>query len=171
LWHGAAWTFVIWGALHGLYLAVSVATRRWRERARTQLGLDRFGRALDMVRVAVTFNAVAFAWIFFRANTLDDAALMVGRIAGGVVRGAAHAGAAARSLVLAIYPFTGRQLALAAAVVVLLLAADVAQGRQSFSASMVARPVWVRWAAYYAMLLLVVSIGLFGAQSFIYFQF
>ncbi len=63
LWHGAAWTFVIWGAIHGLLLAA--------ERA---LGQRAVYQALPQpLRVALTFALVCFAWVFFRAENLSHA--------------------------------------------------------------------------------------------------
>jgi hypothetical protein len=64
LWHGAAWTFVIWGALHGAGLA---AERLLRERA----GVRRVPAVLAVILV---FHFVCAAWIFFRAQTFDLAA-------------------------------------------------------------------------------------------------
>ena len=68
LWHGAGWTFVAWGAIHGSGL---VAERWWRDRPgyveRPVVGLRRVGRRL------LTFHVVCFAWIFFRADSFADA--------------------------------------------------------------------------------------------------
>jgi D-alanyl-lipoteichoic acid acyltransferase DltB (MBOAT superfamily) len=63
LWHGAGWTFVIWGGLHGLYLVVNHA---WRG-AMSALGIQGTVRAYGVVMGAVTFLAVVVAWVFFRA--------------------------------------------------------------------------------------------------------
>jgi alginate O-acetyltransferase complex protein AlgI len=69
LWHGAAWTFVIWGGLHG----AGLATERWfRERR----GVAREARHVWLRRL-VTFNFVCFAWIFFRADSLSLAWQMI----------------------------------------------------------------------------------------------
>lgn len=64
LWHGAGWGFVIWGALHGLYLMVN---HFW---ANLNLGLSRYWGW------AITYFAVVFAWVFFRATTLNGALAM-----------------------------------------------------------------------------------------------
>jgi D-alanyl-lipoteichoic acid acyltransferase DltB (MBOAT superfamily) len=65
LWHGAAWTFIVWGAIHGFGLVIE------REiRARTSLGL---GRAAAVVQWVVTFHVVCLAWVFFRAETFGVA--------------------------------------------------------------------------------------------------
>jgi alginate O-acetyltransferase complex protein AlgI len=72
LWHGASWTFVVWGGLHGTYLLINHA---WRAAA---AGLPRPGAALAAVGkfagAALTFVAVVIAWVFFRATTFDGAA-------------------------------------------------------------------------------------------------
>ena len=71
LWHGAAWTFVIWGALHALGLMVTRTLER-HERYR-----DKCPKLIKQIGV---FAFVTFAWIFFRANTWDQACLIVSRI-------------------------------------------------------------------------------------------
>jgi alginate O-acetyltransferase complex protein AlgI len=67
IWHGAGWTFVVWGALHGIYLMVFHAWRDWRGENATPSLLGRI-----MAR-GVTFLAVVGAWVFFRAETFDAA--------------------------------------------------------------------------------------------------
>jgi len=71
LWHGAAWTFVIWGALHAVGRVVT------RELERTPFYREQVPRLLKQMMV---FSFVTFAWIFFRAADLGDALLIVGRI-------------------------------------------------------------------------------------------
>jgi alginate O-acetyltransferase complex protein AlgI len=70
LWHGAAWTFLAWGLLHGLYLAVE-ALRRALPRRRPAPGPPRPLQAA--AQVALTFHLVCLGWIFFRARTLPEA--------------------------------------------------------------------------------------------------
>ena len=62
LWHGAAWTFVAWGALHGVGLALTRATQRWRP-ARSGTW------PLHLIKVAGTFHLVCLGWVFFRATS------------------------------------------------------------------------------------------------------
>ena len=81
LWHGASWSFVIWGALHGMYLMVNHAFRALAERAGWLQCLDS-SRVFQIACWAVTFVAVVFAWVFFRAETLPGAWRMVQAMAG-----------------------------------------------------------------------------------------
>lgn len=73
LWHGANWTFVIWGALHGLFLVISSATKSIRTNMTILTGLHKFPRLRGMLSVTFTFSLVSFLWIFFRANNIEDA--------------------------------------------------------------------------------------------------
>ncbi|MCP4216159.1 MAG: MBOAT family protein [bacterium] len=73
LWHGARWTFVVWGMLHGLYLVVGYSTKRLRKRWRKKIKLNRFPLLHHLLSMVITFNLVSFAWIFFRAESLEKA--------------------------------------------------------------------------------------------------
>lgn len=78
LWHGASWTFVVWGGIHGAALSVTRMYQEWRERR---------GRApnrsplLHLASVLATFHLVCAAWIFFRAETFQKAAQVFSQIA------------------------------------------------------------------------------------------
>ena len=63
LWHGASWNFVIWGAAHGVWLALERSFGNWPIAAATP----------RVVRTALTFVGVCFTWVFFRAETLPQA--------------------------------------------------------------------------------------------------
>ena len=79
LWHGAGWNFVIWGALHGAYLMIN---HGWIAVA-GRIGFPRTARAWSWFSAALTFGAVCFAWVFFRAADLDRA-LSIVRGMGGI---------------------------------------------------------------------------------------
>ena len=73
LWHGAAWSFVFWGALHGFYQVFGHITRPWRNHIYDRLGIDRSKSAFRLGQRFVTFSLVSFAWIFFRSENLAKA--------------------------------------------------------------------------------------------------
>jgi alginate O-acetyltransferase complex protein AlgI len=103
LWHGAAWTFVIWGGIHGGWLAL--------ERA---FGKRSWYRALPrLLRVALTFFIVSIAWVFFRAPDLGSAVRYLGSLFGG----GESAGGAALLGGLIHRPYDLFNLVLAAAIV------------------------------------------------------
>jgi alginate O-acetyltransferase complex protein AlgI len=72
LWHGANWTFVAWGAMHGFYLVFSIWTEDLRGNLRRAVGLERRRALHHALAVAVTFTLACLAWVFFRATTIHD---------------------------------------------------------------------------------------------------
>ncbi|MCB1788669.1 MAG: MBOAT family protein [Gammaproteobacteria bacterium] len=80
LWHGAGWTFVVWGGLHGLYLSLNHA---WSHLVRRLFPTPLLPRAVSKALAwGVTFVAVVVGWVFFRATSFDAAAEMLYGMAG-----------------------------------------------------------------------------------------
>ena len=77
LWHGANLTFVIWGALHGIFRTVGDLTRGARGRLLSRLGYSDNDRAVRAVRTVITFALVTFAWLFFRADSMSDVGVLL----------------------------------------------------------------------------------------------
>lgn len=77
LWHGAAWTFVIWGAIHGVYQIFGNLTWKTRNKLLSKIGLSERSLGVVAVRRLFTFLLVCFAWIFFRANSISDAGTLL----------------------------------------------------------------------------------------------
>ena len=72
IWHGAAWTFIIWGVVHGVYQVIGNLTKKPRDKFWEMLGVKQDNPVLIWARRIVTFMLVSLAWIVFRANTLND---------------------------------------------------------------------------------------------------
>src|SRR3954452_13713373 len=85
LWHGAAWNFVIWGGLHGLYLCIN---HRWHRRRGEGAATSAVAKVVSW---AVTFFAVVIAWVFFRAKTAAGASGMIGSLFGFEAGSSAYA--------------------------------------------------------------------------------
>ena len=104
LWHGAGWTFVVWGALHGIYLCINHA---WSI-GKSRLGLGgETGTVLRAAYVLITFIAVVIGWVFFRAASLPDATSILGSMfgvhgAGATLRSAQYEPIAMIALTLAL---------------------------------------------------------------------
>ncbi len=97
LWHGAAWTFVIWGALHGVYLCINHAWANFGPPIPQALQ-----RPAGVVAFLLTFLAVVVAWVFFRADSLASALSVLSRMAdpGQIVFGHAEM---IQSMLIAVY--------------------------------------------------------------------
>jgi alginate O-acetyltransferase complex protein AlgI len=76
LWHGAAWTFVIWGVLHGLYLCINHAWNNFGPAT-----APRFERVASLAGFVLTFLSVVVAWVFFRADSVSSAISILTRMA------------------------------------------------------------------------------------------
>jgi D-alanyl-lipoteichoic acid acyltransferase DltB (MBOAT superfamily) len=157
LWHGANWTFVAWGGLHGLFYYGESLLRR-NQPAGTSV-LDAPGLLPSIARVLVTFHLVLLAWVFFRAATIEQALLILGRIFTDL-GGSLYWGPSQLTTVLSV------------ALIGLLLLVQVLQSRGlvSLYLSQSGLPAEVRWPGYVG---LIVGIAVFGLSSsaFIYFQF
>ena len=162
LWHGAGWTFVIWGLLHGLYLVASILTEGWRERLRAAVGIDARPRLLHAFRVVFVFCLVVLAWVFFRAESLTDALHILGnlhRVEGFRVADLFAVGLPRFEVVLAF----------------LMSAVVFTVDFMIFFRPPRVLSLWrrrpVRWACYAACIFAIACFGVFDQVEFIYFQF
>ncbi|VVB66538.1 MBOAT, membrane-bound O-acyltransferase family [Candidatus Gugararchaeum adminiculabundum] len=84
LWHGANWTFVIWGGLHGAYIVLSKLLEKPAHSLADIVRLTKFPRAYGAAKILLTFSLVCFGWIFFRANSLSDAVYIISHLFSGL---------------------------------------------------------------------------------------
>jgi D-alanyl-lipoteichoic acid acyltransferase DltB (MBOAT superfamily) len=163
-WHGANWTFIAWGALHGFYMLFGAATLKVRTQLSAAIGLTKVSGLHQFVNVTATFLLVMVAWIFFRAGNLTDALYMVGQLP-----------ASFSDLFLGLageIPLeTKSSWGMAMACVLFLEAIHLVQRRRNILSLVNGRPVYVRWMVYYALVLAIVYFGVFDNRQFIYFQF
>lgn len=161
LWHGAGWTFIIWGALHGMAVVLLALMRHygWDMLPRGWLGTS--------ISMLATFAFICFTWIFFRAETLPDALYVIQHMFDF------NAGAGLNA------PFAGgllgaeAEFTLAFALIAGVMLADGLTMTRGIPGGFRRLPVVPRWALYYGLGAAVVFSGLYtsGAQQFIYFQF
>lgn len=170
LWHGANWTFVIWGAIHGFYLVFAIWTASVREQLAGAMGLNRLPALKRGLAVAGTFGLVAFAWIFFRAQSLPDALYIATHLHVGLSEQLSSPQAALAALLRSGASVPGLVLALAG--VAAMETVHLLQARGvGLREALLQRPIWLRWAAYQMAILAVLLFGVYENQAFIYFQF
>lgn len=158
LWHGANWTFVIWGALHGLFLVTSRATLSARTAIAEALKLGENSPIRNAIQVLLVFHLVVLTWIFFRAKDLSDAFAILKRIATW-----------APALPSQIEPSAAYLIGLPA--VLVLIIADYFHEQKSFRLRMHNWHPAVRWPAYATLIMAIILFGAYSGQDFIYFQF
>ena len=80
LWHGASWHFVLWGGLHGLYQVIGILTRNSKDKLLDKLHIAKHGTFHTIIQRVITFVLVAFAWLFFRANSTSEMIILISRL-------------------------------------------------------------------------------------------
>ncbi len=156
LWHGANWTYIIWGALNGLYLIASIATAHLRDHLVALSGLKFFPRLHKVFKMLVTFSLVCAAWVFFRASSLSDALLICKKIL--LVHGPVFTGGF-RDI---IYGVMG---------IATLIAVDLWCRGKNIDVALSELKTPVRWAMYLYFTVTILMAGVFDKSQFIYFQF
>lgn len=170
LWHGANWTFVVWGALHGMYLVFAIITAKQRNALAQRLGLTDNPALYKWVQVLTVFVLVCFSWIFFRANTIGDAFYIIRNSFAGIGNmSKIFAGADLNHI---LFMDQGLKVFSVSVISVLVMeTVHLFERNGSASRLITSRPAWVRWSFYYAAIIAVLLFGQFGLQEFIYFQF
>jgi D-alanyl-lipoteichoic acid acyltransferase DltB (MBOAT superfamily) len=148
LWHGANWTFIIWGALHGFYLIMEIV-------------FDRLVPSIKLprsIRWILNFVLVAIAWVFFRASNFQTAKQILKNIY-TFKPGPLYIGNAS----YLVYSFF--------AILFLFAAEYNAEKLNNRYAWLYSERKVLRWSAYLLLILTLLSIGVFNGGQFIYFQF
>lgn len=149
LWHGANWTFIIWGALHGCFIVLGLIIQKISPKKFAVPGF---------INVLITFVLVSFAWIFFRANNIHDAFTV------------------ARSILIwkkgPFFVGDVNEFSYSIFALVFLLLVEFKQEYFNTSFSLLYNNnKLVRQFAYVLLLLMIITIGVFNGGQFIYFQF
>jgi alginate O-acetyltransferase complex protein AlgI len=165
VWHGASWGFIIWGLLHGTYLAASTYYRPLQKRLHKRLGIAK-SRWLKWWQVFVTFNLVSFAWIFFRGGGRDG--WQVVKKLFGI---AAPALDRANVIALSASDLVVSQGKYNAVLTALLLAffAYLCLFKKDFS--LVGKGLFHRWCIYLALALGICLLAQNGDGNFLYLKF
>ncbi len=155
LWHGAAWTYLFWGFLHGSYLIIQ------------RLFSKPYNHILDTLRIptviqnlmamGIVFFATCVAWIFFRASSFEDAFTIINSIASL----ADFSWSAVLHKIIVVK---------CSILILLLLGVEIMAQRIDFKAILVKNPIF-RIASFAMILWTIAFFGTFGSNAFIYFQF
>ncbi len=170
LWHGANWTFVLWGALNGFYLVFSRMTERWRNIFNAKIGLTKLPHLHGALKIATTFFLACVAWVFFRAKNVNEAFYILHHSFADLFFGTAQTNSVATSG--GANAGLSGQLYIAAMAVAILLIYEIIQERYGNIFELLTRMKtgW-RWAFYYLLIVVIILFGVFEQQQFIYFQF
>lgn len=162
LWHGARWTFVLWGLCHGVYMSLALLTEPVRKRIVSLIGLDRIPFLHRCMQSVLTFLAVSLLWILFRAESLHDVGITL-----------AHLLMTRTSSVNAI-PISMHEMNIAILAIGLIEGVRVFQMFPAIRNRLTNSPLWLRLALYYSFLFVLLFLTLLAGKfrtAFVYFQF
>ncbi|MCR5657678.1 MAG: MBOAT family protein [Butyrivibrio sp.] len=169
LWHGAAWTFVVWGLLHGLYQVLGIVLKTVRDALVKACKIDRESFSHKLIKIAVTFMLVNIGWIFFRAPDFNCALYFIKNmwtltpavLFDGTLFGLGLVAADVRLMLISI---------------AVLIVVDILNEKGILVRDVITKQsLWLRWVIYIAAVVFVVTCGVWGpgydAASFIYQNF
>jgi alginate O-acetyltransferase complex protein AlgI len=161
LWHGANWTYVVWGALHGTYLVLAIVFAGFWARFDAASGLGQMPRLKRWIGLFITFHLVVLAWIFFRAADLPQAMDIVQRLFTGPWQ--------LKDLADLRHELEVGQVDITVLLIPLFFLLDplfdaVVKGQRRLGGL-------PGTLAFSALLVAIIVFGYFGSTSFIYFQF
>lgn len=164
-WHGANWTFIVWGALHGLFLILSLLKKRLFKK--TIFKENKLGNTLN---IASTFILVTLAWIFFRAKSVSDGLYILKSICLKTWKELSII-ASKHRFDFEIVGFNKIDLLISIALILFLELIHIVQSKIDIKGTLSAKPIYIRWLAYYSIVLVIIFFGVFEKREFIYFQF
>jgi alginate O-acetyltransferase complex protein AlgI len=169
-WHGANWTFILWGALHGVYLILAIVILKFRK---APLVNDQPNWFKSILNISITFILVAFAWIFFRANSISDAFYIIAKIPDSIH----DLIVTINTKKIAFWNIWGlpqgslNQFLLCFLLIAFLNIAETLHARYNLISLLKKQAIYVRWAIYYTGIISIYLLGVYEERQFIYFQF
>ena len=168
LWHGANWTFVIWGALHGSYLISALILSSPKKKI--SLFIQSQNKSMDkLMDVVITFVLVAFAWIFFRANNIEDAIYIINNLflSSTEILNLSELKIQFRGLGL----FQEDLIKCLMLIIILFIYSSYERSGDVWG-KLQKKPKWIRWSIYYILAYGILFIAPHSnVNNFIYFQF
>lgn len=175
LWHGANWTFLIWGALNGFYMIFERMTGKIWEKTIWLARLNKIPALSKIIQVLTTFSLISFSWIFFRADSIKDAFYVIGHLFSGVkdliFNLVTHPLAAVSEYHnLFLVDQAWYELIIAVLSILFLESVHIFQRKGSVRTMVSKSPLLLRWALYIGIILVILNFGKIS-RPFIYFQF
>jgi hypothetical protein len=167
LWHGADWSFVVWGVAQAFYLMAGAATLPIRRRFHSLIGLTRVPRLHAAIQVGWTFFLMCLSFTFFRSGSIKVSWYMLTHIAsdwGMLLQ--------PRALLQTLASTgSGYTLIVAVLATAFMFWVHLIQRHETIRDMFGTRPKWFRWTLYYVLIASILLFGEMKAQEFIYFQF
>ena len=157
LWHGANWTFIVWGAINGFYLIFGLITKKYRDKFNTIIGLDKHPALHTFIQVTTVFILVCLVRVFFRSKNIPEAIYILKKI----------------------FSFSGPLwtegtsmvvMSFSAIIILLVVELKMEYYKGNFSLFNNENRI-IRKLSYAALIIMILLFGVFDGGQFIYFQF
>lgn len=169
LWHGANWTFVAWGALHGLFQIIGDMLQPLRQRAVKLLHIKTNVFSFKLLQVVLIIALVNIAWVFFRANSIADAAIILQKSFFDVNLNALFDGT------LFSLGLSRAEMLFTIFAIGVLACVSIIRERTLIAQQIKNQNLYFRWALYIVTIFTILFVVIHNAtgvsQEFIYFQF
>lgn len=171
LWHGANWTYIVWGGLHGAYQIIGDITKPAKIKLETRLNVNTQATSYKIVKMLITFALTCFAWIFFRADSINIALAYIYRLFTCLDPWALTTG------LLYSIGLDRQEMNILLISIGVLLFVDIMKRKNNIRFENIAdkQNFWVRELIIFVLIFAVIVFGAYGysfdAQQFIYFQF
>ncbi len=161
LWHGASMNFIIWGALHGLFIVLEKCNN-----TKKFFIFNSYGLIIKILNKIYIFILVCFAWVFFRADTIGKSIDIINTIFSFRVNDFSNG--------LLNKAIDGKDLKVAFVVILILFVVELFQQKNDLYKILQRKNIIIRWSLYTMLILSIVVFGIYGdydESQFIYFQF
>lgn len=169
LWHGASWSFVVWGGLNGAFQVAGEWLRPLRERLWQPICPDRDHPVRRAVQIVTTFVLIDFAWLFFRSGSFRWGCGMLRHMVVNLHPGGLFYGGWMK------LGLGGAEWIVLIVSLAVLIASDLLTAKRPMRPVLAAKPLPVRWAVYLIGIFAVLIFGVYGPgfseSQFLYFQF
>lgn len=169
IWHGANWTFISWGALHGIYLVLGKVLKPAKDKLVKIIKLDRLPAIHKFISIILTNLLVMFAWIFFRANSMNDAIYIIKNlfvnlkfalIPSYFISTIFNLGLNNVDTVIIVFS------------VLILIIVSIIERKESWISQLQRKSIFFRFSVYYVLIMYLIFFMYYSGNSkFIYFQF
>jgi len=169
-WHGASWGFIVWGALHGIYMASSVISKKLKTKILHVLHVKESSIALKLLEMVFVFNLVSIAWIFFRAPSINDALYILYNYFAGMeytISNLSLEGIA--SGIISLSP--DKSLLEVLILLIYIIIVTAISNMDYFKLIQNKCNCFLRWSYYTFIISSIMLLGYFGENDFVYFKF
>ncbi|WP_317367715.1 MBOAT family O-acyltransferase [uncultured Tyzzerella sp.] len=169
IWHGANWTFILWGGLNGFYQIIGDLKHKFFKYIGFNIKNKYINNFFNVFKILITFSLICFSLIFFRANTVKDAFYIVNNLFSDIanISNIQYLYNISTELGLNIF-----EILASTGCIILLFIIELFEYKQRIYITLNKLPFIIRFIFYYLITIIIISMGVFSnAGQFIYFQF